>query len=197
MAFGFFRVIEPGLTYIGRTSFLVDIETLPIDPLVKDVAIEGEWLAPDSNNKITRPFETAATGDHPDIDKLALAFPTLTDKSRTDAQSSGKASVLVHKGALCLTAIFAIQRGVNGNTTVLEAAPYAIGDKLVVGRFLDLDDETIVRSGLVLEGSDPFTGSIDEAARGTLVGISTLVAATVVRAPHAVDRKQVIELIIE
>lgn len=180
MAFGFFNVVEPGLTYVGRYSYRVN-SGLSTDPIDADAVQAGELLSLNASQELVRPTHGV---DPLVIDAGQVILPVLVDKGRTDVQSTNagsgaKATVLVHIGALCTTSQFATKTG--GGASLL--ASYTVGVTLVPCLFYGSDGVTLF-SGFAPAGATVAGGDTSE---GALAALGANGIATLMRAPYNIS----------
>jgi hypothetical protein len=172
-----FLVKEPGLVYSSRLALPVDNDTVDfkMDPNDPRTPFEGEWLYIDGGF-----LKRAADADG--LDKLS--FPVLLGVPRLDIQSAqGKLSVLIHKGALCATSMFAKYASSASGTNSVD---YNSGDNLVLGLAKRPDDVSgatrvvLVPSGTEVAGSNVNT----ENGTYTVQAVGTVVVGKVVFPPR-------------
>jgi hypothetical protein len=188
MAYSFFNLIQPNLVYAQRLTFRANPAELPADPQNAYCPEIGEWLTLAANQLVRPGHPVSPTVS---VANTKLAFPLLDELGRTDVQSSAvagvnttdgpgaKMTVVVHKGAIATTSMFA-QFSAAGGATELT---YAVGDDLVLATFLDSAGNT--RSGLCQASAVVVTTPVDE---GDLIAINNnLVLARVVRTPYSVS----------
>lgn len=190
MASGFFNIVEPGLAYAQRLSYRANPAELPVDPQNALCPIAGEWLTISSGNLLTRPG-LAASGKSVLLSAVALAFPLLMDRGRSDTQSSAvagigtldgpgaKLTVLSHIGAHCTSSGFATLANSGA-----AAVTYAPGDNLILCLYRDQDDPARLRCGLTKVGLTVATGLVAGNIEETL---ETFVVAKVLRAPYSIS----------
>lgn len=184
MAFGFFNVVEPGLTYVGRASYRAN-SGLSTDPIDADAVQAGELLSLNANQELIRPIDNGGA-----IDPGAVLLPCLVDKSRTDVQSTNsgpgsKLTVLVHIGALCITSQFATKTGAGADIPTTSPGGYAVGAQLVPCLFNADDTGNVLLSGLCPLGVAAGASTDKGAVRS--VGGATATIATLMRQPYAIS----------